>query len=230
MEKPSSGSTTSSRRYDASRRQADARARRLRIVETARDLFLERGFGATSIEQVAKGAEVSVQTVYAVFKSKPGLLSAVLDLAVAGDDAPVMVRDRPDLAWYREVEDPVEWLQRSVRYVRHLHTRSAELLHLVNSVAGADPALDELAGALNDGRRADSRLAIDGGPFDLDSIGMTLEEAGDVLATLAHPVTWIELVVHGGWTPQRYEAWLLDLLVHTFVPGARGVEPLPEGD
>ena len=218
MEKGSASSTGSSRRYDASRRQADARARRLRIVDAARELFLRDGFGATSIERVAKSADVSVQTIYAAFKGKPGLLAAAIDVAVAGDDSPTALQARPDFSWVTEVRDPVEWLRLATRQMRLVNERVAELLHLVDSVAGADPALAELAGDLLERRRIDGIFGIQASPLDPESVGMTVEEAADVLALFGGPSIWVELVVQRGWTPERYEAWALDLLLHQFVP------------
>lgn len=66
-------STTSrprpSRKYDNSRRRADAEARQRRIVDAATDLFVEQGFSATSIDQIAAAADVSAPTIYATFGS-----------------------------------------------------------------------------------------------------------------------------------------------------------------
>lgn len=218
MENRSKGSTTSSRRYDGSRRQADARARRLRIIEAARDLFLERGFGATSIEQVAKAAEVSVQTIYAAFKGKAGLLAAAIDVAVAGDDSPERLRERQDQSWIAQQTDPVEWLRLAAEQMRLVNERGAGLLHLVESVAGSDPALAELAAGLVERRREDCVVGLEMSPLDPEAAGMTKDEAAEVLALFGGPSIWVELVVRRGWTPERFEQWVFDLLVHQFVP------------
>ncbi len=218
MENPSPGSTTSSRRYDGSRRQADARARRLRIIEAARDLFLELGFGATSIEQVAKSAEVSVQTIYAAFKGKAGLLAAAIDVAVAGDDSDELLREREDQSWIAQQTDPVEWLRLAAEQMRLVNERVAGLLHLLESVAGSDPALAELAEVLAERRREDCVVALGMSPLDPESAGMTPHEAAEVLALFGGPSIWVELVVRREWTPERFEQWIFDLLVRQFAP------------
>src|SRR5215471_15823853 len=83
------------RRYDNSRRQAQARATRVRVIETAKRMFIERGYPATTIEAIAEAADVPLPTVYRVFGSKRALLAAVLDISFGGDDQPVAFGDRP---------------------------------------------------------------------------------------------------------------------------------------
>ena len=85
------------RAYDGSRRQADALERQRRIVAAATDLFIQQGFGATSINQIASAADVSAQTIYATYTSKAGVLAKAIDVAVAGDfdDVPVIERVPP---------------------------------------------------------------------------------------------------------------------------------------
>ena len=77
--------STPRRSYDNSRRRADAEARQRRIVEAATALFVEQGFGATSIDQIAAAADVSPQTIYATYGSKAAVLSRAIDVALLGD-------------------------------------------------------------------------------------------------------------------------------------------------
>ncbi|MGB8505622.1 TetR/AcrR family transcriptional regulator, partial [Mycobacterium sp.] len=71
----------SRRTYDNSRRRADAEGRQRRIVDAATALFVEQGFGGTSIDQIAAAADVSPQTVYATYGSKAAVLSRAIDVA-----------------------------------------------------------------------------------------------------------------------------------------------------
>src|SRR3954468_12807436 len=90
------------RPYDASRRRERAdqerSATRLRVVRAAHDLFLTRGYVATTMADVAREAGVALQSVYKAGQSKADLLHLVTDLAVAGDDDDVMLVDRPQFA------------------------------------------------------------------------------------------------------------------------------------
>src|SRR5574338_337351 len=84
------------RKYDATRRQAQARQTRLQIAEAARVLFFERGYAGTSIEAIAEKAGVAPETIYAIFKNKRNVLSFIFDIAIGGDDEDIRLLDRPD--------------------------------------------------------------------------------------------------------------------------------------
>ena len=98
------------RPYDARRRRQRAeqerRATRLRVMEAAHTLFLERGYVATTMADIAREAGVALQSVYKVGHSKADLLHQVRDLAVAGDDQQVMLLDRPEFIAIRAETDP----------------------------------------------------------------------------------------------------------------------------
>ncbi|MDT7554326.1 MAG: hypothetical protein QOI16_2862, partial [Pseudonocardiales bacterium] len=88
------------RTYHSPVRAESARRTRQMIVAAARALFLERGYTAASLRDVAEMAGVARPTVAAAFGSKPALLRQILDEALAGDDEPVPVAERP---WFAPV-------------------------------------------------------------------------------------------------------------------------------
>jgi AcrR family transcriptional regulator len=96
------------RRYSSPLREENARRTRQAIIAAAHQLFTERGYGATSLADIAAAAGVARPTPSAVFGSKPALLKEVLDQALAGDDEPVPVAQRP---WFR----PASWLSCQLR-------------------------------------------------------------------------------------------------------------------
>src|SRR5258708_12145330 len=83
------------RRYDNSRRQAQARATHRKVIDAAKRLFTEHGYPATTIEAIAEAADVSLPTLYRLFRSKRALLAAVLAPSFGGDDPPIAFPDRP---------------------------------------------------------------------------------------------------------------------------------------
>src|SRR5690349_24876822 len=85
------------RTYDNSRRAEQARATRRRIVDSARDLLLARGYATTTIAQVARAAGVSSETVQKGFGTKAALAKAVYDGTLVGDDERVPRRERPEV-------------------------------------------------------------------------------------------------------------------------------------
>ncbi len=58
------------RRYVSPRRQEQALGTRRAVLDAARELFIERGYVATTVGAIADRATVSPETVYATFKHK----------------------------------------------------------------------------------------------------------------------------------------------------------------
>src|SRR3954447_15305640 len=85
------------RQYESPRRQEQSRETRRRIVSAARDLFVAKGYGRTTMSEVARQAGVAVETVYAAFRNKPGLLREVWYVGFRGDDDDVRLLERPEM-------------------------------------------------------------------------------------------------------------------------------------
>lgn len=77
--RPNRGSDASAVTPRAGRPSRDAAERlRERILDVATELLLSHGYGATSIEAIARRARVSKRTFYHRFSDKPALMSAVV--------------------------------------------------------------------------------------------------------------------------------------------------------
>lgn len=200
--------TDTRRKYDGSRRQADADARHRRIVEQATALFLEYGFGATSISQIAAAAEVSPQTIYATFGSKAGVLARVIDVAVVGDFNATPVVDRAPAP--EEVEG--QRFTAFAHFIRTINERVAPLIRVMEQAASSDPALSELRVQLVARIRADSTAWASQLGRDALRPGLSTAEAGDVMAATESPYVYSMLTVDAGWSPDRYEHWLAHAL------------------
>src|SRR5215217_558269 len=81
------------------KRAEKARQTRRRMLAAARELFVERGYGATALQDIADRAEVAVQTIYFTFGTKRALLKELADVSIAGDDEPIATMDRP---WFQQ--------------------------------------------------------------------------------------------------------------------------------
>src|SRR6478752_3333428 len=86
--------------------QARTRRTRAAVVETARGLFVERGYAATTIEAICERADTPPATVYRLFSSRLGILRAVLDVSIGGDDEAVAMADRPQVRALLADQDP----------------------------------------------------------------------------------------------------------------------------
>lgn len=203
------------RRYDTSGRQKDAALRRRRMLDAAHELFLEQGYGATSIEQIAQRAATSAQTVYAAFGNKAGVLRKVIDVAIAGDDADVQALERPEAVAVLTVDDPTALFQGVARLAAAAHRRSGELVYLVERVAGTDPQLETLRTDLREQLRVDAARIIDAIPAHLRRDDLPREHLIDVSLLTGDARTWYSLVVERGWTDEQYVEWFADSMRRT---------------
>lgn len=197
------------RPYDNSRRLAQMRASRLRVIDAAKSLFLDQGYPATTLESVADAAEVALPTLYRLFGSKRALLTAVLDTSFVGDDEPISFVDRPAVRAALAQPDPAKMLDAFAAIAREFMDRSSGILHVLATAAQVDP---EAADLLTDIRRqrhtGQSRIVaalIERGALDPQ---LDPSEARDFVYLLWSPETHRILTTERGWTPEQYEVWL----------------------
>src|SRR5690349_24131363 len=115
------------RTYDGAARQARTRRTQAAVVEAAQSLFVERGYAATTIEAISERSDVPQATVYRLFASKLGILKALLDTSIAGDDQPRAVQDRPAVTSLRSEADPVQLLTGFARVTRGINQRTNDV-------------------------------------------------------------------------------------------------------
>lgn len=134
-----------SRRYDSQVRDEAARTTRRRVVEAARELFLTRGYAATTVREIAAAAGVSEQTVYGRIGNKAAILKSVYDTVLAGDDEPVPMAERPEFQRMRDAADARSLLQAYAETATGLNVRLRPVLELVHGARAVEPDLDALA-------------------------------------------------------------------------------------
>jgi TetR/AcrR family transcriptional regulator, regulator of autoinduction and epiphytic fitness len=206
------------RRYDNSRRLAQARATRLKVIESAKVLFIDNGYPATTLETVADAADVPLPTLYRLFGSKRALLTAILDTAFGGDDEPVAFVDRPAVQAAISESDPARLLAAFARIVTELLDRSAAVQLVLASAAQVDADASELLHEIRRQRyTGQSRIVaalMERGALDpsLDSA-----EAADFVYLLMSPDAYRTLTIERGWTSNEYEAWLSHTLCRTLL-------------
>jgi AcrR family transcriptional regulator len=209
------------RRYDSTRRQAQAAQTRQDILAAAHDEFLERGYAGTTVAAVARAGGVVVETVYRGFGGKAGLFKAVVEAAVAGGvaRAQVPVEERPAIRAVSAETDPRRQLQRYAATQPGIHARMGPLMRVLAGAAASDPELAQVLRELEDFRLAGmgrlAQLLADRGAL---RPALTAEHARDILWTLASHATYDQLVTQRGWPPELYQTWLADTLSHTLLP------------
>jgi AcrR family transcriptional regulator len=198
-----------SRRYVSPRREAQAAETRRVILDAARELFEDAGYAATAVPSIAAAAGVAVKTVYLAFENKPGLLRAVWEARLGGEEEATPVLDR---RWMRELTnepDPEEKLRLLAAQSGRVKAATGPLLEVIRTAAATDAEIATLWGDIQAKLLRVQRAVVDQ-LIALDALRPSLGagEAADVLWTLNHPSVWHLLVRERGWSRARYEHWL----------------------
>ena len=208
------------RRYDATQRRAQSRAARRIVLATAGQLFAERGYQRTSMKDIAAGAGVSVETVYGYFGTKAGLLKELLDVTVAGDDAPVPVPERAGIQAVRDAPDGRAKLARYAEFLAAVQERLTPLLAVIKVAADAEESAAQLWAGLGAQRLAGmTMLAEHLAGAGVLAPGRSVEEARDELWALGAVEVYDLLVGQRGWSPERYRDWLVDVWAGRLLAG-----------
>jgi len=198
---------------DKPSRAEKTRLTRRRIVAAAADLFLDQGYGATTLDQVAARAGVAVQTVYFHFGNKATLLKEALDVAAVGDDAPVALLDRPWLEELTAEPDPVRVIELWTNGGREILERVAPLLAVVRGTVGTDPDL-AAQWEVNEGQRRTAFRVLADLLADRGALlpGLTVEGAADLAFLITSAENYIVATHTLGWTPEHWQRTTATLL------------------
>lgn len=191
------------------------------VIDAARRLFVDRGYGGTKMTDIAAEAGVSVELVYSAFGSKANVLKTVFDVTIAGDDEPVTLMERPGLLAVRNEPDPARALHRYAAFLADINPRIAPVHLVVLAAASSDPTVaalaDELAAQRLTGMTLFANKLLDSGRLKASP-----EEARDILWTLNSAQVYDLLVEQRGWSLQRYESFLGDTWTHLLLLAPHG--------
>jgi AcrR family transcriptional regulator len=205
------------RSYDASRRRAAAAETRRAVLRSARDLFLARGYDATSVARIARGAGVSVDTVYTSVGRKPELLLAVLDMVLASGDEPVPAEERDYVRDIRAAPSAREKIGVYARALATLLPPTVPLLQALRTAGATDDACRDMFTTISE-RRATNMLLL---AADLRATGelrddLTDRQVADLIWSMNSP-DYFELVTSRGAGPQEYAALVADVWTRTLL-------------
>lgn len=207
------------RRYDATRRRRSAERTQRRVLAVAERLFLDRGYAATSVADIGREADASAQSIYATFGNKRALLMRLVDIRVAGDEAPVPLLDRD---WYRQLlaePDSARMLRLHAAGVREILDRVAPLLVVMRQAAGTDTGIAADYFTNTRERRYESQRVVADELAERQALRrhLTADTASDIVWTLSSPETYEALVLERRWSPAAYQGWLADILIATLL-------------
>ncbi len=207
------------RRYDATGRRAQAARSRAAVLEAAERLFLTRGYAATTVASIAAAAGVSAETIYKAFRGKPGLVTAIRNLRLAGAGF-THAEDRSDDMRARE-SDPRRLVAGWGKLSAEVAPLVSPILLLVRDAAATDPQMATLHAKLDADRRR--RMTVNASHLrDAGHLrtGVTLREAVDVLWAFSSPDLYDLLVVRRGWSASRYGRFVGEAITGALLPRA----------
>jgi AcrR family transcriptional regulator len=209
-------SKTKKRPYKSLVRQRQAGDTRRRIIEATRKLLQSEGYAGMTIEAIAHGAEVSAQSVYAIFKSKTGILIELLDQATFGPDYEEAVRKA------LSANDPETRLRLAAPIARQIHDAQSATFDLLRGAGVVTPELAKLEQqreCLRYERQEKMIISLrDAGRL---RPGLDHATARDIFWMLTGRDVYRMFVRERGWSSQKYQDWLSDTLVHSLLTPGR---------
>ncbi len=205
------GKSKGQRAYDASGRQARALQQREATLDRARELFLERGYVATTVEAIASAAGVSAATVYKTYGGKACLVRELCERALVGA-GPIPAHERSDAL--RSSSDPRTVIEGWGRLLAEVSPRFSPLRLVLRAAAEADHEAEVLYDELDRDRLCrmaeNAALLADGGHL---RTGVTVEIARDVLWFCSSAELYELLIVHRGWSSEQLGRFAADTMV-----------------
>lgn len=208
------------RKYDSTRRQAQAETTRRQILTAAEKLFIERGYSGATMEAIAKEAGVALKTVYAAFKNKRRILLTLLNITSsvpAEENIPITKRAGP-----KEVSlerDQRKQLQMFALVVANNLTGAAQISEIIAAAAKTEPDVARLMKRLDRQRWQHMgflvRQITANGPL---AENMDETYATDMVWTLTGPEVFLLLTRGRGWSKEKYAQWLADTLIKMLLP------------
>ena len=199
------------RSYDSSSRRRTANATHKSIIDAARRVFLEKGFAAATMPEIARAAGVATDTVYATVGKKPALFRVLIETAISGGDTPVPALERDYVRAIRAEADAARKLELYAAALRRIQPRLAPLVRVLQGAAPLDPELAELWQSISQRRARNMKLFA----RELASTGqlrpgLSIARVADIIWSMNSPEFYDLLVEQRGWLPREFERWLAD--------------------
>lgn len=193
-------------------------AARARILEVAGERFIRDGYSATTMAGIAEAAGVAVQTLYVAFGSKVGVLSAVHDVTLAGDDDPVPLLERE---WVHALAGSPTVEQAWGSVVEHLPVttvRVAPIYAAIQAAAG-DPEVADLLADLR-GQRLRFSQELAGRLLNLPGVRESAgpDRLADVLYAVICPETYALFVTERHWSIDQWRCWIHATVLRDLIP------------
>lgn len=207
------------RKYDSSRRQALAEATKIQIAEVARSMFFKHGYAGTTIEEIAKEAGVSKESVYGIFGNKQSILAFLLDAAVGGKELPLPVIQQPAPQAIMQDKDQRRQIDRIAEVCGEILSRAAPVYEIMRTAANTEPEIQKRVRHLHkerlDNMTSFFRHVAANGPL---REGVDEKRAGEIVWALTSPELFNLFTTELSWSREKYSQWLADMLIRILLP------------
>jgi len=198
------------RTYNSENRLAQAVQTRKRVLDVAKKLFQTEGIELVTIEKLAKKAEVSASTIYALFQSKRGILRAIMDEAMPSDQYEALLEQ------VEKEKSAKGRLLLAVKIARQMYDAESAQMDIFRGASVLAPELKELEKEREDRRYKRQEASVKQVAKELTK-GQTLIKARDILWAFTGRDMYRLFVIEKGWSPDAYEKWLGELLIKTLL-------------
>ena len=204
------------RRYSSPVRDEQAARTRTRILDAAAELFLERGYGGTTMKDIAARAGVARDTIHDAFGSKAKVLTSLIDLRLVPDGSVPSVRKRPDVLAIRDEVDQRKQFERFAQFIAAVSTQLRPVYEILRTASAVEPEMAKVFEEMERHRMMNmytyARWIGARGPLRVST-----RRAGEIMGTLASPDVARMLCDELGWTQSQHARWLADTLIRTLL-------------
>jgi AcrR family transcriptional regulator len=205
------------RRYSSTVREEQAARTRTRILDAASKLFLERGYGQTTMMDIAAQADVARDTVHAIFGSKARVLTALVDLRLVPDGTVTNVTQRPDARAIRNELDQRKQIELFAKFIAGISTQLRPVYEILRTASAVEPEMvkvfDEMDRFRMKNMQTYAKWIAARGPLRVGT-----RRAGEIIWALASPEVGRMFCDELGWTESQHARWLSDTLTRTLLP------------
>lgn len=198
--------------YSSETREAGAARTRSQILKAAKQLFQRKGFDRVTIGMLAKASGVSMPTIYAVFKSKRGVLQSLIDEALPAEQFTELVDGSMN------EQSPKKRLNITAKLSRQIYDAERGLMDILRGASVVAPEFKELEQERE--KRRYERQGEYVKKLMQDKVlakGLTIQKARDILWSLTGRDMYRMLVMERAWSSDEYEKWLGKVLVKSLL-------------
>ena len=205
------------RQYSSALREEQAARTRSRILDAAGELFLQRGYARTTVQDVADRAGVARDTVHATFGGKAKLLTSRIDVRLVPDGSVPNVTQTPAAQAIKAERDPRTQIEMFAAWITDISTQLRPVFEILRTASAVEPEMAEVFAEMDRFRMQNMQVYAKWfaarGPLRVGT-----RRAGEIIWTLASPDVARMLCDELGWTQAQHARWLADTLIRSLLP------------